>query len=675
MTDNELLDLLSKIIPRIILKTKTQLPHEILSTCRAIILLLLPRWATIPPLPKLTFDTTSCSNCNTQKAAFIQRIANDSFTDQSWVFSVPTLDSIIGSHGSITLELGQPNNNGTGQSSTIDVTFQPFYFEMDQEVDYVWMGKSIDNKHSLMLAGNAGMMSGFVFGETQNWEILPVKSGYSIIRSKDESFNPPAGCGLDSLSATIDSIEYNANVIDLCEDNTECISTVDILVLVPQDVQQWYGDEFDPTPIGALAAGLHLLLGHYTFLFATFESGYENLRIRVSFRAVDYPYGPFSVIDEVYFTLPQFTANNNLRNQYRADMVVLSTTQTFGNEFTFGAANVGELQSDNAWEAPCFDCAYAISNINFMSTPRWTLAHEIAHLFSGRHSRDRDDFDVCGHGFMFSNEIGPNRTALATLTNNDQDNGESRALRFSNPDVDFEGFATGTVDDNNALVINNSACLIEDYYASPFLGVQIGNLSGQVLCGLSGNVNSKNLTAEVIQPAFGLPGTPPYTYEWRWNDNGIFNSGNPGVVIGTASSITINTAYDCPSFFVRLKITSSDGESATSTMTINSTLCSDCNGENSSESATGIEETYFKSVTETQLLKIYPNPAKGQLIVSGANPNDLIEIFNLQGQKILVYKIANQGKVTISINDLKTGTYLLRRVSEVTNDFVKFVKQ
>ncbi|RZS92199.1 fibronectin type III domain-containing protein [Aquimarina brevivitae] len=86
-------------------------------------------------------------------------------------------------------------------------------------------------------------------------------------------------------------------------------------------------------------------------------------------------------------------------------------------------------------------------------------------------------------------------------------------------------------------------------------------------------------------------------------------------------------------------------------------------------------ETYeLSDLDETELFKLYPNPAKNILNVTlGDLPIDQLEIFSMYGQ--LVKKSGNQGQNSqIDISDLPTGTYFVRFTAEeviVTRSFVK----
>ena len=62
---------------------------------------------------------------------------------------------------------------------------------------------------------------------------------------------------------------------------------------------------------------------------------------------------------------------------------------------------------------------------------------------------------------------------------------------------------------------------------------------------------------------------------------------------------------------------------------------------------------------ELNTIKLYPNPAKDQFIISGWTNGDIAKIYNIQGQEIKSVKI-NQSDQIIDISDLKVGIYIVK---------------
>ena len=88
--------------------------------------------------------------------------------------------------------------------------------------------------------------------------------------------------------------------------------------------------------------------------------------------------------------------------------------------------------------------------------------------------------------------------------------------------------------------------------------------------------------------------------------------------------------------------------------------------------ATGIVENPAKSGTETDF-SIYPNPVTNNLIIKTLQ-KATIEIFNIQGQKILQQQL-QQGKTDIDISGLAKGIYILRLYSNDKTEVTRIVKE
>ena len=63
-------------------------------------------------------------------------------------------------------------------------------------------------------------------------------------------------------------------------------------------------------------------------------------------------------------------------------------------------------------------------------------------------------------------------------------------------------------------------------------------------------------------------------------------------------------------------------------------------------------------------VKIYPNPAADQLILSNAEKIEGIHIYNVQGQLVKSISSENRSEININVADLKKGLYLLKVVQK-----------
>ncbi len=73
---------------------------------------------------------------------------------------------------------------------------------------------------------------------------------------------------------------------------------------------------------------------------------------------------------------------------------------------------------------------------------------------------------------------------------------------------------------------------------------------------------------------------------------------------------------------------------------------------------------------EKQIVKVYPNPFKEQIIIEGVNEKSLIQLYSIEGKKIKIHVDFNGNSATINSGFLSSGVYLLH----VNNDVYTIVK-
>ena len=141
---------------------------------------------------------------------------------------------------------------------------------------------------------------------------------------------------------------------------------------------------------------------------------------------------------------------HTLRNKYTADICVLMV-----NKDTYcGEAATINANTDNAfcmmYPSPTY-CNY-----------KYTAIHEIGHLVGCRHNRTHDGSTspyLYGHGYFHYEANNYNASWRTVMSyDNSCDNGCQRILYWSNPNVTYNGYATGTTTyENNARVWNERA--------------------------------------------------------------------------------------------------------------------------------------------------------------------------------------------------------------------------
>jgi len=97
------------------------------------------------------------------------------------------------------------------------------------------------------------------------------------------------------------------------------------------------------------------------------------------------------------------------------------------------------------------------------ATGYYTFGHEAGHLQGARHNPEQDSSVTpfrYGHGYIIRSRF--TRSIMAY----DED-GEERVLRWSNPNVDYDGYQTGETDCcNNARVLNETATTVQGWCAT-----------------------------------------------------------------------------------------------------------------------------------------------------------------------------------------------------------------
>ncbi len=309
-----------------------------------------------------------------------------------------------------------------------------------------------------------------------------------------------------------------------------------------------------------------------------------------------------------------------------------------------------------------------------MLDPRFSYAHEVGHLFGARHNRSNnggnDNTGNCEHGWRFDDANGiERRTLLALLGNTGQ-----RLLQYSNPAINSNGTPTGDEDNDNAHMIQNTSCALDGYRSDPGFKATMSGITHWCRPGHPSTDPPITFSAVITPATPGFPGTPPYSYEWRWNLSGIFNAANPGTLLGTGSSITLNEPLFCPSFFLRLRVTCADGVVSNSTLQINTSLCeASCDGAGKSNSL-------FEMNNEKLSFQIIPNPANTSFSASSAYLDagkyqlQLVDAFGkIVDNRWLTITESTPSQQYYSTEHLPAGIYYLNWVGNGSSQYQKII--
>jgi hypothetical protein len=478
----------------------------------------------------------------------------------------------------------------------------------------IWAGMIADTGYYL-IRDDIGMKSGFIQAGSKSWMIVPLRPNYSLLVKQASNVIEAAACLTPpSAGGTV------LTELDLCdEEYNTCSAVIDVLCFVTEPASRFIGK--CPGCVDG-----YMQAGEFVTNWAFERSDIPNKRVR--FRTVEHTPGYISKID-ILQVLKDFKSDpfvNSTMATLRADIAILVTNENFmdGDAGVYGVASS---------VVPGMDARHCIAEAPFFFGPRWTVPHELSHLLGARHNRSEnvpcnnscgDDTNICTHGWRFG-ATGTDRFTIHARTDNVMFGAPgTRILNFSNPDVNFEGSATGTIDNNNARAIRNSGCLAAGYAPSPEFQVAIdGNA---YMCNVQGQ-NINPLYNAQIQPSLpGFEGVGPFTIEWWYNTTGVFTYQSPDVYLGSFLQLQLTAPpFECPYFFLHLKVTSADNIVRTVTKIVHTASCQECSQPRSFDQA-GIYRT-----------QISPNPTTGEIMIMfdlEAQKHLKIDLFNAQGEKI-----------------------------------------
>jgi Secretion system C-terminal sorting domain len=365
--------------------------------------------------------------------------------------------------------------------------------------------------------------------------------------------------------------------------------------------------------------------------------------------------------------LPNDFDLQQLRTAFRADVVVVLSDEA-GYGTIAGIAIVGPSEPN----------AYAIADFDETFGPRWTLAHEIMHMFGARHNSElnggNNTLQTCPRAWRFFDDLGQEQRTMLAFLPAEGVGILPRILNFSNPDVEFNGVATGTGNDDNARAISNTACEVADFEDSP-----IWQVSAYVPNNICVETNPSFIVSTInVPPAIGWPGIPPYSIEWRWNTTGVFPTPSSGTLIGSNANQTVTTPTFVDIMFIKLTVTASDFATQTFVMAVDLLEIGhpDCAlsipGFSNGPVQLPIELGYDLQI------KVAPNPISENIeLFVGYEFVDVsvlfVQIFDINGSTVASYNGVGTHH-SIPFEQYPSGFYILHATDGTNRGTIKFVK-
>jgi len=171
-------------------------------------------------------------------------------------------------------------------------------------------------------------------------------------------------------------------------------------------------------------------------------------------------------------------------------------------------------------------------------------------------------------------------------------------------------------------------------------------------------LESKTFTAEIQTPETGIQGQGPYTILWYWSPK-AFNHSNLGTYISSGNNITFDEYPDCPVFWLKCVVISSDGVTVNTIQKVVLGPVSCCTIDPESEEHGSVPNT-------GSVENLFPNPVVNGMInleIKSLSENNLhYSIADISGRILLSGNSAADaaGRLRINAKTLPPGLYLLQ---------------
>lgn len=510
---------------------------------------------------------------------------------------------------------------------------KPVEIEYKSEVNFVWKGEFKKEEGYVKLICRNGEIFGNIQVNDRFFEIQAFESGKNVIIEYDEAELAKMTCGNIHEESNKTKSTSDEKILKSATATTTR-STVRVLVL--------YTDAADAAVVNINnTAGLAI-----SQMNDAISNSGANSSLYMSLAGVehlDFTENSSNIVADVD-NLSTNAEAANLRNTNEADLVVLLTDGNYSDGYYtyYGIVdNIGPINAD----------AFSIVEADVSTSSKYTFAHEVCHLFGGRH--DNDPSGIYEHGYTFKTGIWPfrkTRTTIMYWTPGDY------ILHYSNPDVEFKNKATGTTSSNDvAKKLEVEASAVEAFrpFTAPLSAYISGPTSGY-------NFGAYTWTAIVSN------GIHPYSYLWEYSLDGFNYIGT----LGTSSSAHAQLLDS--DLYLKLTVTSADGQTD---VDFHSVINMDTDyGFKSAEISTdSIENKAITGNQDKEIFEIspdiiiYPNPVSNIVTISfyvNTNCNVLIEVYDINGKKVetILNSIRDKGQhlTQLNTNRYKSGIYFCK---------------
>lgn len=371
------------------------------------------------------------------------------------------------------------------------------------------------------------------------------------------------------------------------------------------------------------------------------DSYYYAHLVAVHHQAIDLPHN--DNYTTMLTTLRGNSTVNQLRLQYKADLVVYLSENLWSNGSVTGAA----------YQYAGSSYGYSVSNIS-NSLIGYTFAHEIGHNQGAHHHPDDPNTYNANFSYGYGHRFNGYSTVMAY-----RPSGETRIRHFSNPSVSYQGSPTGTSARDNARVLRTTRKVIADYMVPDELGLSLYHTDSWP---------QQYNPLDVTFTGYPCGGLGPYSYSWAYSTTG----GNYAQWNATGPS-TVVSLFPDDQIFMRLTVTSLyDGQTVTLyDYAENPYGCApgdpNCSCDPNDPFCENLMPAPEPSTPEAFQVSVAPNPASNITTLKFDVPNAahvIATLHDVQGREVM--RLTDQSyasgtyEVPTDVSALPPGVYLVR---------------
>lgn len=479
---------------------------------------------------------------------------------------------------------------GTGEQYDVHIkTIE--YSDAENYKVYGTVGKSL---LSVLLTSRSGMKGGMIQGPERSYEICDLGDDGQLLLGHENDAGKANFCGsgigsaMQKIQPEVDPDKSGRKPGDNAKIEP-CTSSIRVLFL--------YGNNVSP-----VSASNHAYNTIDVFNQTVTNSGVAGTALieLAGVAQTTFTLKDGDIVKDA-LALSNTASVQNLCNQNKADLVLLFSWEKHDA--------AGGVPDPEIYKHPNSSRSFAIVELNYPNIPV-IGAHELSHLFGCNHENEVFGLPYA-QGYIFSgvNTLVASGTAPG-----------SKIFYYSNPNKTFAGSPMGDATHNNAKVMNDKASIVKAFRPEP-------NVLSALISGPTIGFEYHVYTYEAIARC----GKPPYTYDWKVSTDGVNYSGN-----ATGEFYNVGLYHNGNhQFYLKLKITSSDGQVVENWMPI--WVDDNPNGG------------YRKGQKEHDSLRIESGEA-----VLKPNPTS--------GRVELIFNAEKATEVEVGLTDLTGQTYLQSRV-------------